>query len=281
MRKIKVALLRTPILGCALLIPIRAKTALRYFYRPLSNLIVWLFKSRETTNFTYDLEENNKHYLASLIADITNKDFSEILVYIKEVEEDKELKQYVERMTRQSDMAFIADKDAHFGRRIGWYAFVRVLKPKIVVETGVDKGLGACVLVSALKKNKDEGYEGYYYGTDINPKAGYLLSENYSNYGEILYGDSIESLKQFDKVIDLFINDSDHLAEYEAKEYETVATKLAKNAIILGDNAHCTNKLVEFALKTGRQFIFFQEKPFKHWYPGAGIGIAFKREKNV
>jgi hypothetical protein len=99
-------------------------------------------------------------------------------------------------------------------------------------------------------------------------------------YGEILYGDSIESLKQFDKVIDLFINDSDHSAEYEANEYKIVATKLAENAIILGDNSHCTDKLFEFSLKTGRQFIFFQEKPFKHWYPGGGIGIAFRRKTN-
>ena len=53
-----------------------------------------------------------------------------------------------------------------------------------------------------------------YIGTDINPNAGYLFDEIYSENGKILYGDSIESLK-LNAEIDLFINDSDHSAEYE------------------------------------------------------------------
>ena len=97
----------------------------------------------------------------------------------------------------------------------------------------------------------------------------------------MLYGDSIQSLQNFHHVIDLFINDSDHSAEYEEKEYETIAGKLSKNAIILGDNSHCSDKLLEFALKSGRGFVFFQERPSRHWYPGAGIGIAFRRTKRV
>jgi hypothetical protein len=133
------------------------------------------------------------------------------------------------------------------------------------------------VLISALMRNKEEGYEGRYYGTYINPEAGYLLSGEYANYGTILFGDSIQSLKKFDGVIDLFINDSDHSAEYEAEEYKTVASKLSAHAIILGDNSHCTDKLLEFSLKTIRHFVFFREKPKEHWYPGAGIVISFKR----
>ena len=114
-------------------------------------------------------------------------------------------------------------------------------------------------------------------GTDINPLAGYLLSGDYANYGSILYGDSIESLKKFDDEIDLFINDSDHSEEYEAGEYKTIANMLSQHAVILGDNSHYTDKLLEFSLETNRHFVFFQEKPKNHWYPGAGIGISFNR----
>ena len=35
-----------------------------------------------------------------------------------------------------------------YGRRLGWYALVRALKPRTVVETGADKGLGSCVLAA-------------------------------------------------------------------------------------------------------------------------------------
>jgi hypothetical protein len=91
----------------------------------------------------------------------------------------------------------------------------------------------------------------------------------------VLYSDSIESLQGLRKQIDIFINDSDHSAEYEEREYETIKSKLARTAIILGDNAHATDKLINFALAPGRQFVFFQEQPLNHWYPGGGIGIAF------
>lgn len=49
-------------------------------------------------------------------------------------------------------------------------------------------------------------FNGKYYGTDINPKAGYLLSGSYKEFSNILYGDSIESLASLDETIDLFIS---------------------------------------------------------------------------
>ena len=75
--------------------------------------------------------------------------------------------------------------------------------------------------------------------------------------------------------MDLFINDSDHSAEYEAREYHTIASKLSDRAVILGDNAHATTSLYDFAMRTNRRFLFFKEEPKGHWYRGAGIGSAF------
>jgi predicted O-methyltransferase YrrM len=166
-----------------------------------------------------------------------------------------------------------------FGRRLGWYAVARAIKPKTIVETGVDKGLGSCVLSAALARNTEEGYPGHYYGFDINPKAGYLLAGKYAEFGEIRYGDSLASLRQLDAAIDLFINDSDYNPNYETAEYNTVAPRLSPNAIVLGDNSHATDRLLAFSLATERQFAFFRETPDKHWYPGAGIGISFKRKR--
>ncbi|MEO0532745.1 MAG: class I SAM-dependent methyltransferase [Cyanobacteria bacterium P01_A01_bin.123] len=277
MRRLKLTIARTPFLGYAILLVFRANLAIGYFKKPILNLLRWLLKSKETTNFTFDLEDRNKRHLASLIADVANIEFDVVTQYLEEVEQDEILKKHISDATAKSDWQFIADKEARFGRRVGWYAFVRALKPRVVVETGVDKGLGACVLASALKRNKEEGYEGKYYGTDIKPKAGYLLSGDYAGFGTILYGDSIESLKELDCMIDLFINDSDHSADYEAMEYEVVANKLSEHAIILGDNADFTDALLNFSLKMSRHFVFFKEKPFEHWHPGAGIGISFNR----
>jgi predicted O-methyltransferase YrrM len=184
-------------------------------------------------------------------------------------------------MVADGPRRFNADAEPRYGRRLGWYAVARTIKPRIVVETGVDQGMGSLVLISALKRNSDEGHPGRYYGTEIDPRAGYLLTDPYKKWGEIIYGDSITSLREFHQPIDMLISDSDHSAEYERDEYQVVRDKLTPAALLLADNAHVTSALYEFARTTGRQFLFFQEKPRDHWYPGAGIGLAFPKPKGT
>lgn len=272
---IKTIIRKTPPLRYIASVFYRMPIPFQYHGKTLKSIIKWIFFNKETTNFTYPITDMNKKYLASLISEITGTEYNIVINYFKELENDIELFEHIVNFAKNSDRSFVTDFIPKYGRRFGWYALTRVLKPKIVIETGVEKGLGSCVLTAALEKNAKEGYPGYYYGTDINPKAGFLLGGKFAKYGEILVGDSINSLKKFDKQIDLFINDSDHSADYEYEEYLTIKDKLSDKGIILGDNAHCTTKLLEFSLKTNRKFIFFKEEPENHWYPGSGIGISF------
>ena len=271
----KQSILRTPVIGPIALFGYRAKFAASYFRKPLATLVRWLFESNETTNFTYDLTVDSKRYMASMLALVLKSDYFTVLNYMDEAENDLELKAHIVATTATSPLATFADREVRFGRRLGWYAVVRVLKPAVVIETGVDKGLGSCLLSAALLRNRSDGFEGRYYGTDINPHAGYLLTGEYAAVGEIRYGDSIETLASFESEIDLFINDSDHSADYEAAEYEMIANKLSERALVLGDNSHVTDKLLQFSLKHDRRFLYFAEAPESHWYPGGGIGISF------
>ena len=272
---LKHSITKIPILGKCLIILFRFKIAIGYYIDPIKQIFLWLLRSNETTNFTYDISPINKQYLISFISVITGKNFDEIEKYVLEVENDVELKNHITNYTKQSAEQYMADLNPKYGRRIGWYATIRAKKPKIVIETGVDKGLGSCIITAALIKNTEEGYPGRYYGTDINHKAGYLLKGKYADFGEILYGDSIDSLNEFNEHIDLFINDSAHSSEYEWEEYQIINNKLSDDAIILGDNSHTNTKLLQFSMDEGRKFLFFQENPLKHWYPGAGIGASY------
>lgn len=179
-----------------------------------------------------------------------------------------------------SKSRFETDGSKLFGRRVGWYAVARICKPALIIETGVDRGLGSVLLCRALMRNLEEEQPGVYKGTDINKSAGYLLRHPLKKFGEILYGDSITSLRNIDQSIGLFINDSDHSAEYESLEYKTIRHLLDRNSIVLGDNSHVTSKLFEFALQEGLSFLHFQEQPAEHWYPGAGIGAAFYQKNS-
>ena len=266
---------KTPVLGRMALILYRASIAWRAWGPRLKCTVKWLLKSREITNFTYDLHPLNRRYLAVFTANILNRPCDDVLMFFAELENDQNLAEHVRKVTASTPSGFISDSEPQFARRLAWYALARALKPKVIVETGVDKGLGACLLTSALMRNADEGNTGHYYGLDIDPEAGFLLCGQYAEYGELIIGDALASLGRFEDTIDLFINASDHHFDYEAEEYETIAPKLTPDAVIIGDNAHLSDALLRFARESGRHFQFFKEVPLKHWYSGAGIGVAF------
>lgn len=257
------------------MVPFRLMTALRHTCAGVGQTFKWSVTSREDTNFTYDLTQSNLNVLAQLLSVITGRDPAVCGAYIDEVMQDADLRSHIVNATLASRFHGHTDQVPRFARRVGWYAIVRLMRPRVIVETGVDKGLGSVLLCSALLRNRGEGFPGKYYGTDINPDAGWLLSGQYSEVGKILYGDSINSLRQLPDRVDLLINDSDHSAEYEAREYETVVEKLSNAALILSDNAHVSDALERFSRITGRSYLYFHEQPQDHWYRGAGIGFSF------
>ena len=252
----------------------RAKIAAGILSSQHKNLLRWLFRSNETTNFTYFLDDLSRQYLANFVSGIFGVSYETVISYFEEIEKDSNFQNHIKTHTLKSEQKYKADTEVRLGRRIAWYAIIRILKPKVVIETGIDKGLGSCLIANALLKNKAEGFPGNYYGTDINPKAGFLFQPPYSETGKVLYGDSIQSLEKFDQTIDLFISDSDHSDLYEAKEYEVIREKMNQSGVIIGDNSFQSPSLFQFCKKYGYRFHYFQEKTKNHWYQGEGLGVG-------
>lgn len=225
-------------------------------YSNLTAIVHWALTGSEDANFSYDLTATSRTHLVGFVATVTGEPLERVGDVIREAEQDAALRAQIGKP---------------LGRRLGWYAIARILQPELVIETGVDEGMGACSLCAALLRNG----HGRYIGTDISHWAGRLLTPPYSTVGQILRGDSIESLRTVTEPVGLFINDSDHSAGYERREYDLIAPKLAPNAVVLGDNVHATTELYDFAMRTGRRFVAFREQPRDHWYPGAGIGAAW------
>jgi predicted O-methyltransferase YrrM len=238
---------------------------------PLVKVPGWLIASREDTNYTYPLSARNLRHLGHTVSAVTGVPVAEVLNYIHEAVRDEALTEHVINHAASGPDRNRADRRCDFAKRLAWYAVARITKPEVIIETGVDKGLGSILLASALLRNG----HGRLYGTDIKADAGSLISGRYAKVAEVLYGDSIRSLQAFDRPIDLFINDSDHSAAYEAAEYEVIAPKLSPGAIVLADNAHSTDALMDWSERKGRRFLFWSEKPEDHWYPGGGTGFSF------
>jgi len=238
---------------------------------------LWSFKNTEVSNYYYSLTPSNRNDLISLISLISSRPFSTIEEYFIEIESDNHVKKTLEDF--RDSHSELKDSNLMLGRRLGWYALIRVSRPKLVVETGVHHGVGGLVIQAALKRNQSEGFDGSYIGTDINENAGILFRAEDKSFARILYGDSIESLKKLgDGSVDFFINDSDHSARYEADEYEVMKFKASSRCIFLGDNSHESSALYDFSRALNRSYAFFKEMPLNHFYPGAGIGISIPRD---
>ena len=254
----------------------RLDLALGYYERKLAAMIMWLHCSLEESNFTFELGERNRRHLAHFVSLVTARPPMEIDGYLRELQGDEALRAHYAREIHRYGRLAPLEARLQVGRRAGWYAVARALKPKVVIETGIERGHGALTLTAALLRNRADGFPGRYFGTELHPEMGKLLSGPYADVGQIIYGDSATTLEAFAQPIDLFINDSDHSAAYEAREYRIIDGKMSPGGVILGDNAHVTDELMTFAEATGRQFLFFREEPKDHWYPGAGIGAAFR-----
>lgn len=257
-------------------LPTRLRRVARHDGHVLAQSASWLVTSREHHNYTYDLTDRNREHLGWFVSEVTGASVTAVRGWLDEVEQDAALREQLERGLQSTARAGLVDKTVRYGRRIGWYALTRALRPAHVVESGVDKGLGSCVLAAALLRNAADGHPGRLSALDINPDAGYLIGGPYADVVDLVLGDSLQSIPNLRTPVDVFLHDSNHSAEHEAAEFRLIEERLAPAALLLSDNATETDELVQYAEQTGRQFLFFREVPEQHWFPGDGIGVAWR-----
>ncbi len=251
----------------------RLALAASYGVAPAKNCLRWLYSSRESTNLTYDVTPLNRVNLAWWVSAITSRPFAEITTYFSELEADTALADHIATTTANSEqLRVVYDGKPRFGRRIAWYALVRATRPSIVIETGTDVGLGSLVLAAALLRNE----AGQLITIDNSTYSGGLIGGDYAGVVTKVIGDSIAVLEQQSESVDLFIHDSFHTYDHECAELDAVEPRLSQHALVLSDNAHGTTACADWALRTNRQFLFTNESPKDHWYPGAGIGAAWR-----
>ena len=243
--------------------------------------LAWLLFSNEHTNYTYHLTDLNVRHLAHFISSVTGAEVQEVQLYLDEILSDHDLRDHVAKRVSNGGHRFESDEEARYGRRIGWYAIVRLLKPAVVVETGTDKGLGSCVLASALLRNRQEGFPGTLHTIDVDPHAGWMIDHPYSQSVNLMISDSHTALKDFSLPIDIFIHDSFHDYSHEAKEYRLLKGKLAPGAVVMSDNSHAGSALMDFAEANALDFHFWSERPEQHFYPGGGIGLAISSTRSA
>jgi hypothetical protein len=252
-------------------LPERLGAVMKHNFLVSQQSVSWLIRSREHTNYTYDLTELNLLHLAWFVSVITGISVGEARIYINELEQDEGLRERALNALSQSPRRRLADPEIRWHKRLGWYALVRALAPNHVVETGTDKGLGTLALAAAVQRNG----RGRVTTIDSNPASGSLICEPYASVVDRLVVDSADLALRELATVDFFLHDSARCRSQEELELLAVEPRLGPSSTVLSNTGDISGGLPLWAEATGRKFLFFQERPREHWYPGGGIAAAW------
>jgi hypothetical protein len=231
---------------------------------------------REVFNFTYDIE--NPDEMGAVLDEAMGVPAGTSLGFILELESDDALRgQLNERLRGRRDR----NNWARYGRRAGWYALCRIRRPQIVLETGTADGLGTALLLRAVQRNSEEGSSGRVISFDIRDDVGWLVRDSsLAERLELQIGDGKVLLPEIvsRQPIDMFIHDSDHSYEHQTFEMETVFPHCTAGAVVISDDAHGESAFFDFCRNHGLPWWVAWEKPRRHPYPGAAIGLTIAPE---
>lgn len=136
------------------------------------------------------------------------------------------------------------------------YMAVRILRPEVVVETGVANGISSSFILKALSDN----CSGRLYSVDLHyregvavppgRKLGWVIPEELRDRWSLLLGESAKVLPRLLNdlgYIDLFLHDSRHLYKTMMKEYSIAWPHLREEGLLLSDDVIENDAFIDFA----------------------------------
>jgi hypothetical protein len=142
-----------------------------------------------------------------------------------------------------------------FEEAMSCYLVVRLMKPKVVIETGVSAGRSSAFILQALEDNN----HGYLYSIDPNPNSGYAIPNSLRKRWVFVSKKSSEILPSLLKElgeIGMFLHDSLHTYENMMYEFETVYPFITKGGIILSDDINFNKAFQDFCKKHSLHPVF-------------------------
>ncbi|MCD6177976.1 class I SAM-dependent methyltransferase [bacterium] len=217
---------------------------------------------------------------------ITGLSWQQIKDYVKEIKSNKEFNNYIWEKYNQFEKYLIKTKKAlnagGTSKEVGiiLYVTMRLLRPEIVLETGVANGISSAYILLALAKNQkgklvsiDLPYElEKEYPLDYirnegktfiphGKQPGWLIPENVKKRWELVLGRSSEKFPEvLNKLrkIDIFIHDSEHSYKNMIWEYTTVWPFLNKGGILFSHDVSWNLAFDNFSNKVKRKGVKYR-----------------------
>lgn len=118
------------------------------------------------------------------------------------------------------------------------YILTRWLRPKVILETGIARGLSSFALLAAAETNQ----EGTVYSCDVDPRSGHLVTETLKHRWKrriINAKDAEHSFREFlEEVgeVDFFFHDSNHREAWMIFEFAEVLKQISPGGILGSDD---------------------------------------------
>jgi hypothetical protein len=158
-------------------------------------------------------------------------------------------------------------------RNLPWYAVVRALKPTLIVESGVDRGRGSVVILTALAANRREGFPGRLVSIDPMPGAGYMVPLSLRSDWRLVRSTSVQVITEdlTGQQIDLYLLDS--LQVLAAEELRTAVSRIG--AHFVAASSWDTPGIRAELAAVGATVIPFTEKAIHPVFPGGSLLFGF------
>jgi hypothetical protein len=217
---------------------------------------------------TYSYEVANREELAAVLADVLDRPPADTRAALEEVRADPELG---ERLARDVGhrVLWLKRRPPLAAHHLSMWVAVRLLRPRLVVETGVLDGLGSRTILRALERNAAEGHDGRLVSFDVLPTAGALVPPRLAGRWERIIEPCPEGLARLgDATVDVFLHDSLPTPEQARAELGWALDHGCGLAI----NPHgWTGVAEELAAARGGRAVRFAERPDGHFYEGRQI----------
>lgn len=142
------------------------------------------------------------------------------------------------------------------------YIITRILKPNIIIETGVFEGHSSLSILSALKENN----KGFLYSIDLpspdipsGKEPGWMVPEHLRKLWDLRAGkssDLLPSLLNEVKEVDIFLHDSEHSYENMYWEYKIVWRYIRKGGLLLSHDISQNAAFRDFAKYSSEDYYY-------------------------
>jgi len=234
----------------------------------------FVFFDPEFDNFTYELA--NEPELLDFLAKMLDIERSRVAEYLAETRTDPGL---TTELWRRLRWRFDYKHRPPLGRRATCYLLTRILQPQLVVETGVQDGLGSLAVLRALAHNADEGRPGRLVSVDTLPTAGWLVPDCEREAWQLLIGSSDQVLPGAlgTERLGLFLQDTGADLELARRELEIALGNATEDAVFISQTQRPA--LAAICDERGMSYGEFWHRPRDHVFSGTITGFGHGGER--